>query len=252
MIHSLLSVITAVHPTSFCWLSQAGDSLLKQEVPLQWIVVADDYDTAMAAEHMADLPAELRERTTLLATGRPALGAAAARTVALTAVRTPWLSILDADDQWLPGGMDTLLAAAASRNVSWAVGRSDELTSAGRHPYRPENYIPNHFFESGEVLSLVEHGLLPWLPCVMVTKTAAVRAVGGWPPFPVTEDIALAVALGATTAGFAVDQTVLLYRKWGNTQTSERPEYANLRARWRPLGIARAKQFTETRAAQYP
>ncbi|PZS11723.1 MAG: hypothetical protein DLM55_01115, partial [Acidimicrobiales bacterium] len=175
MTYAQLSVITAAHPAAYQWLREAGASLLDQTVPLQWIVVADDFDTNGVTNQLATLPEQLRKRTTVLATGTLGLGAAVARTVALTEVRTPWLSILDADDQWLPGGLDTLLAAATTRNVSWAVGRCDELTPAGRRSHRPDSYVPNQYFWRGETPRVVETGLLPWHACVMVARAAAVR-----------------------------------------------------------------------------
>ncbi|MGH3545795.1 MAG: glycosyltransferase [Mycobacteriales bacterium] len=251
MTQPLLSVITAAHPTSYRWLPQAGASLVEQDVSLQWVVVADEGDTAAVAEYLIDLPVELRRRTTVLATGAPGLGAAVARTMALASVQTRWLSVLDADDQWLRGGLDILMAGASSQGVSWIVGRCDGLTPEGRRPHLPLGDLAGRRIRRGESVRRMEIGPLPWHPCVMVAETAAVRAVGGWPPFPVHEDVALAAALGAVVDGFAVDEVVYLYRKWGSQQTTQKPGYAEMRARWRPLSIARAKQLAESWPGNY-
>jgi glycosyltransferase involved in cell wall biosynthesis len=71
------------------------------------IIVVNDGSSPRITEAVAALD---DERVMLV--NRPAAGVSAARNAALDVMTGDWLTLLDADDQWLPGRVGTLLAQA--------------------------------------------------------------------------------------------------------------------------------------------
>jgi glycosyltransferase involved in cell wall biosynthesis len=233
-----VSVITAAHPPAYCWLPQAGISLLAQQTPLDWIIAVDDEDVIAAEVALDGAPVELLRMTKVIATGRRRCGAAVARTLGLMEVNTDWIAILDADDQWLPGGIDTLRDACIRYDVAWASGDNDKLEDGVQDRWFPLGSWADRYVTLEDVAENFRHKEFPWHPAVLLADTTTVRRVGGWPAFPAAEDTALTCALLAVGPGRLVGETVFLYRRW-EQQTTQQLSYDYVQG-WHTRAIDRA------------
>ena len=102
-------------------IRRAIESVLEaRDVPLECLVV-DDGSTDRTAEVVRELAAA-DARVSLISLGVNA-GVSAARNRGLAAVRGPWLTMLDADDRFLPGGLSTLVRAALASDARAVIGQ---------------------------------------------------------------------------------------------------------------------------------
>ncbi|MGW1994888.1 hypothetical protein [Embleya sp. NPDC001921] len=147
-------------------------------------------------------------------------GAATARTVALGRVGTPWTAVLDADDVWLPGGLDALFETAVRTGAAWCAGRSVDLVD-GRRVDFPDHLprgpvAPGAVFEASELL-----GFIPFVGAAMVWRTETLWEMGGRPALPACEDSALILAASEVHEGYYLDgEPVYGYRKYAGQTTS--------------------------------
>jgi hypothetical protein len=124
-----------------CWnaattIADALASVLEvDDVALQCIVV-DDGSTDRTAAVVAELAAHdpRIELVSLTMNG----GVSAARNAGLERVRGTWLTLLDADDRFLPGGLATLVHAAIATDARAVVGQ--QLVTDGRRRWLPALY----------------------------------------------------------------------------------------------------------------
>lgn len=115
--------VTVLIPT---WNAEASirraiESVLEaRDVPLECIVV-DDGSTDKTVEVVRELAAA-DARVSLIALDVNA-GVSNARNRGLAAVRGEWLTMLDADDRFLPGGLSTLAHAALASDARAVIGQ---------------------------------------------------------------------------------------------------------------------------------
>ena len=107
------------------WISAAVRSVLAQSYPhwQHWIVADDgaDYEAMLAGEGLRD------PRLKFLSSGAIGGGASRARNVALDAIDTEYVAILDADDRFKPAKLETAVAALQHHAiVSVALDEFDE------------------------------------------------------------------------------------------------------------------------------
>jgi hypothetical protein len=109
-----------------CWnaessIRRAIDSVLEERsVPLECIVV-DDGSTDGTADIVATVAAD-DERVVLVRLAENA-GVSNARNVGIERARGEWLTLLDADDRFLPGGLGMLARAAMASDVQAVIGQ---------------------------------------------------------------------------------------------------------------------------------
>jgi hypothetical protein len=128
-----------------CWnaertLERAIESALEQRaVPMECIVV-DDASTDRTAEVAAAI-ARRDERVVVVRLEANA-GVSSARNAGLERVRSEWLTMLDADDRFLPGGLATLIGAALASDARAVIGQ--QVWWDGRRTWRTALYdIPD-------------------------------------------------------------------------------------------------------------
>jgi glycosyltransferase involved in cell wall biosynthesis len=115
----MTELVTVITPTiGRQSLKRALDSVADQTIPARHIVVLDRPEKE--EEVRAMLPETASERVQLVTT-RGGVGPAAARNLAVLAVRTPWLSYLDDDDWYEPSHLAGLFAELEARGYSGAV-----------------------------------------------------------------------------------------------------------------------------------
>ncbi|MEU8137042.1 glycosyltransferase family 2 protein [Streptodolium elevatio] len=223
---SRISVITALYRKSLPYLPAAARSLATQDTPVDWIVCWDgDAAPPDVSELVEDQCRPHVPDLRLIAAGRAA-GPSTARTVALSHVRTQWTAVLDADDEWLPGGLDRLLASAEATGTAWCAGLTDDLPGDGVEIAFP-HYLVVGPQERGVVYdTYLRLGFLPFHGCAVLWRTSVLWDVGGWPALPTSEDTALVLAASERHPGhYLGGDPVYRYRRH-TEQTVKGPEYA--------------------------
>ncbi|GCD96947.1 glycosyl transferase [Embleya hyalina] len=195
---------------------------------MEWIV---SYDGATIPRELLEIVARVEEPSLtgirVMATGRPSC-AAVARTVALGQVTTPWLATLDADDVWLPGGLDALFTAVSNDDAVWGAGLTVDLVG-DRMVAFPDYLKPGRQARGAIYDRYRELGFPPFCGAAVVAETDAVHHVGGWPALPVSEDTALMLTLGEHFECHYLARTpVYGYRRWPD-QTTAQPDYSDRR-----------------------
>ncbi|MFF1476608.1 glycosyltransferase family 2 protein [Streptomyces sp. NPDC058301] len=212
-------VVTAVHPPSAEFLSEAYKSLCDQELPDGWEwhwVIREDGRSEEVAPHVPDDP-----RVTFRQ-GR-AGGPGVARTMALADADGDYVKILDADDQLAPGALARDLAVLESdRGIGWTTSRVLDLLPDGStlgFDQDPEGGP----IERGEVLRhWQEHGYRAQVhPATLFVRRDLLVALGGWMALPASEDTGLLLALDAVSRGWFTREVGLIYRKWEGQSTSQ-------------------------------
>ncbi|WHM37427.1 glycosyltransferase family 2 protein [Streptomyces sp. BPTC-684] len=212
-------VVTAVHPPSATFLSEAYKSLCDQELPDGWEwhwVIREDGRSEDVAPHVPSDP-----RVTFRQ-GR-AGGPGVARTMALADADGDYVKILDADDQLAPGALARDLAVLESdRSIGWATSRVLDLLPDGStlgFDQDPEGGP----IERGEVLRhWQEHSYRAQVhPATLFVRRDLLVALGGWMALPASEDTGLLLALDAVSRGYFTREVGLIYRKWEGQSTSQ-------------------------------
>jgi len=122
-------------------------------------------------------------------------GAAATRQRGLERVVTPWVAFLDDDDEFLPGHLAALHAAASDGGADvlypWfeVVGGTDPLRLNGRTPLG----------QPFDGAALAEHN---YIPITVLARAEAVRTAGGFSGLDTQEDHGLWLRLLAAGARF--------------------------------------------------
>ncbi|WP_405801954.1 glycosyltransferase family 2 protein [Streptomyces sp. NBC_01506] len=214
-----VAIITAVHPPSAHFLTDAYKSLCQQELPDGWDwhwVIQEDGKSDEVAPHVPDDP-----RVTFRQ-GRPG-GPGTARTLALAHADGEYMRILDADDQLPPGALARDLAALeADRTIGWATSRVLDLLPDGTTVGFDGD--PEHGpVERGAVLDhWSSHDYRAQVhPATLFVRRELLLALGGWMALPASEDTGLLLALNATSRGWFSSEVGLLYRKWPGQATSQ-------------------------------
>ncbi|MGQ4441308.1 glycosyltransferase family 2 protein, partial [Streptomyces violaceoruber] len=146
-------------------------SLTRQSVPWEAVIALDGADSSRLP---APLAADPRIRT--LALPR-AVGAACARNLALTQVRTKYVNWADDDDEFTDDAMTARLSALESTAVGWCAGWSEDLhpdgsTTLWRCPTPPGRH------EAGDVMNYWARpqDTIPIGPTTILARTDLVRA----------------------------------------------------------------------------
>ncbi|WP_158886132.1 glycosyltransferase [Amycolatopsis anabasis] len=214
-----ISVITAVLDGVHQHLAAAYESLVQQDLPAgwdwQWVVQED----GRSGRPLAELPDDPRISTGMGEHGRPA----AARTLALSRATGRLMLSLDADDLLPVGALARAITTLTRRpDLGWCVAPALDLFPDGRLRFGPRDPasgpLPPGRLAAGEA-----SGLLPVVGGTLVTYTALVRALGGWPAFTRDEDVALLLAVEAVAPGWMLAEPGLLYRQWPGSTTASDP-----------------------------
>jgi hypothetical protein len=147
-----------------CWnaaasIERALDSVLEERtIPLECVVVDDgssdrtlDVVRAVAARDPRVVVLALDENT----------GVSNARNRGLQLVRGDWLTLLDADDRFLPGGLGTLATAALRDDATAVIGQ--QIWWDGRRRWRTPSYDVADIRRAGRKSLAANPGLLNYV-----------------------------------------------------------------------------------------
>lgn len=181
-------------------------SLTRQSVPWEAVIALDGADPKRLPGPLA---ADPRIRT--LALPRP-VGAACARNLALTHVRTKYVNWADDDDEFTDDAMAARLSTLESTGVGWCAGWSVDLHPDGstrlwRCPTPPGRH------EAGDVMNYWARpqDTIPIGPTTILARTDLVRAapMGG---LVQGEDYMAAVGVTTLAPGILLRLPVYRYR----------------------------------------
>ncbi|MEU8470141.1 glycosyltransferase [Streptomyces sp. NPDC029006] len=204
----LISIVTPVYDGGHEYLVDAYESLRTQTLPRgwewEWIVQED------GPGHPASLlPTD--DRISISA-GRKG-GAAMARSTAMARVRGDLVRALDADDLLPAGALSRAITTLTEqRHVAWCVSACLDLLPDGS--LRPGPHDPPAGSLAEDVmLTGYKTGHFPVVGTTLTAYTNLVRAVGGWPAVPASEDVALLLLCEAVSHGWMIDEPGAIYRK---------------------------------------
>ena len=182
------------------------ESVLAQTVPDLELIVVDNASRIPVREALRDL----RDPRLRIVRLRRNLGPAGGRNVALRRARGPLVSQLDADDQWEPEYLESVLPCFGDPGVGLAYTN----THIVGHPTGHDDYIgdpsvhPMHDFPK-----IAEQNPIPALTATI--RAGAVRAVGGYAPWLWgTEDYHLYLKLARAGWRFAYVHRQLARYRW--------------------------------------
>lgn len=250
----IISIVTPVHAPAAQYLADAYASIRAQILPegwdWQWVIQEDGTST----EVLAAIPDDPRIS---FGTGR-AGGPAVARTLSLSRVKGAVVQVLDADDQFTPGTLHRVIEVLdRHRDIGWTTTRVIDLrvdgTTQGFDFDPPPGRLPQ-----GSILAHWQtHDYRASVhPATLAIRRELLLELGGWMALPASEDTGLLLALDATTDGYFIPDTGLIYRKWPGQMTAQTEHVSAVEraARFRvieqrALAIARRRQTVLTSLA---
>ncbi len=194
-------------------IRRAVESALAQTEPALELFVVDDGSRIPAAEALAGIDDERLRIIRLPKNG----GIGAARNAALREVRSPFVSQLDADDQWEPDYLESILPSFHDP----AIGLAYSNTHIEGHPTGHDDYIGDASIHPMDTFPKFAEACP--VPCLTATmRTGAVRGVGGYSEWlKAAADYDLAARLVAAGWRFAYVDRQLARYTWPNKPTAQ-------------------------------
>ncbi|MEU9246580.1 glycosyltransferase [Streptomyces sp. NPDC048385] len=208
-------IATRLREDRLGYLTAMHASLTRQGVPWEAVIAIDGADPERLPAPLAD---DRRVRTLVL--HRP-VGAACARNLALTQVRTRYVNWADDDDEFTDDAMAVRLSTLESTGVGWCAGWSEDLhpdgaTTLWRCP------TPHGRHEAGDVWTYWKNpgDTIPIGPTTILARTELVRAA---PMGGLIQGEDYMAALGVTTLapGILLPVPVYRYRKHPGQMTRQ-------------------------------
>jgi glycosyltransferase involved in cell wall biosynthesis len=212
----VISIVTPVQAGRHDFLLDAYRSLAEQELPDGWVwewLVQEDGNTGIA---LHDLPDDPRIKAGTGRTGRAPM----ARNLVLSRATGVIVRTLDADDVFTMGALRRDIETLSTHpEIGWCVSPGWICTRMG---------------VSFRVRVIQRRADTAWPHCRGLSRglatgrrydTAAysdlVRALGGWPALPASEDVGLLLACEAISPGWMLGEPSVHHRKWSGQSTAE-------------------------------
>lgn len=216
-------IATQLRSERLDYLTAMHASLTRQSVPWEAVIALDGADPGRLPTPLAD-----DKRVRVLSLPRP-VGAACARNVGLTEVRTPFVNWADDDDLFTDDAMAARLDTLQATGLGWCAGWSEDLhpdgsTTLWRCPTPPGRH------EAGDVWThwRTPADTIPIGPTTILARTELARAapMGG---LVQGEDYMSALGITGLAPGILLRLPVYRYRKHAGQMTAQ-PSYDQLEA----------------------
>ncbi|MFH9957436.1 glycosyltransferase family 2 protein [Streptomyces roseolus] len=197
------------------YLEEMHASLARQTVPWEAVLVLDGADPQLLPGSVAADP-----RIRPLVLPRP-VGAACARNLGLTQVRTEFVNWADDDDLFPDWSLGLRLEAFTDR-LGWVAGYSEDWLPDGTTRLW-KCPTPPGYHAAGDVITYWPRpeDTIPIGPTTILARTRLVRAAGGMGGLVQGEDYMAAVGTSNLAPGVLLPVPVYRYRKWGGQMTAQ-------------------------------
>lgn len=229
-----LTVVTAVYRPRPEWLVALGESLAALVLPdgweLRWAVQEDGTDP------VADSVVERFGFSDYHAVGAHH-GVAVARNLTLTRVGGDVVANLDQDDLAAPGLAGALEVFDAHPEVAWVAGQVDDLLPDGsRQRFATKLLGP---VRAGEAPAHWEYDqALPFHTIGTCARVPHWRALGGWgAQLTMSDDTFGVMGVSQLWPGWVLDETVALWRRHPNQNSSASSHADNRCLAWRQISL---------------
>jgi len=205
-----VSVITPTRllPDRLSMLVELNESLGNNDCFVEHVIVVD-------GASQEEVPAEIRQRATVIATGRP-IGQAAARNLGLAIANGEWITSADDDDWLYPQSIDKRLHAIhAQPGARWSAGycTDDSTIDPGIVPAGPCS--PGDIWRAWPT----PKASIPLGPTTLLVEANLLKRAGGWMGLPQGEDIGMMMAVTCMAPGVVIDAYVYHIRLHGGQMT---------------------------------
>ncbi len=193
------------------YIVRAIDSVMRQTVPVDEIVVVDDGSTDGTAEMV-----EGHYGNSVRVVRQPNGGPGGARRRGILEARGEWIAFLDSDDEWMPDRNDELLRAAerVSGDVAWIFGdlwivtdQGDGLSFFEQHGFRLEA-CPQVLSDS---LKFHYPTLFSYLQASLIRREALLELNCFKEGFRSEDDVLAAIQIGCRYKFAAIPSAVVKY-----------------------------------------
>ena len=194
-----VSVITPTRllPDRLSMLVELNMSLRNNDCLVEHVIIVDGVS-------QGELPRELCERATVIATGRP-IGQAAARNLGLAIAKGEWITSADDDDWLYPRSIDMRLDAIHGQaGALWSAGycTDDSKIDPGIVPAGPSS--PGDVWRAWPT----PMASIPLGPTTLLMEANLLKRAGGWMGLPQGEDIGMMMAITCMAPGVVIDAYV--------------------------------------------
>lgn len=228
---------TRLRPERLSFLVELYQSLCRQNASWEWILALD----GVLISH---LPAVLHGDSRVRVIELPwAVGAGAARNLALNEVSAEWCTTADDDDVLPDGSLTVRLAHARTHDLGWSAGWSADLLPDGStSTWRCST--PLGFHAPGDVWRHwpSPEATIPIGPTTLLGRTDIVRGTGGYSALPQGEDYSYLIGVTGMAHGALIPAVVYHYRKHPGQMTSE-STYPLLESRARKFAYNHGEQL---------
>lgn len=205
-----VSVITPTRllPDRLSMLVELNESLSNNHCPIEHVIVVD-------GAIQEELPSELRERATVIATGRP-VGQAAARNLGLVVAKGEWITSADDDDWLYPQSIDKRLNAIHGHaGALWSAGYCTDDSKLDPGIVRAGPSFPGDIWRAWPT----PKASIPLGPTTLLVAANLLKQAGGWMGLPQGEDIGMMMAVTCMAPGVVIDDYVYHIRLHGGQMT---------------------------------
>ena len=193
-------------------VARAVNSALAQTAPPAEVIVVDDASCDGTGERAAELGARVIEHP-------ENRGEGAARNTGLRAARTPWVALLDSDDEWLPGHLETLWAARDGHVLVCTLALAADR-KIGSHGLPTWSGSRRFVMPGPDAVVLPENRVTP--SAVLLDRATAI-AVGGFrTAMPRAADLDLWVRVLERGTGVIVPRATVIYYVHDGQVTTDR------------------------------
>ena len=205
-----VSVITPTRllPDRLSMLVELNQSLRHNDCGVEHVIVID-------GASRDDLPAEIRDQATVVATDRP-IGQAAARNLGLVIAAGHWITSADDDDWLYPHSIDQRLEAIqGQRGALWSAGYcTDDCKFDPR-------IVPAGPSSPGDIWRAwpTPKASIPLGPTTLLVEANLLKRAGGWMGLSQGEDIGMMMAVTSMAPGIVIQANVYHIRLHGGQMT---------------------------------
>jgi glycosyltransferase involved in cell wall biosynthesis len=189
-------------------LLELNRSLKDNHCHVEHVIVVD-------GNSIANMPAELTEQVTVIATERP-IGQSAARNLGLVVASGDWITSADDDDWLYPYSLDKRVRAVQEEpNALWSAGYCTDDSRGDPQILRAGPCLAGDVWRAWPSPA----DSIPLGPTTLLVEANLLRRAGGWMGLSQGEDIGMMIAVTSMAPGVIINDFVYHIRLHGGQMT---------------------------------